>query len=389
MSAVHEERDPVEVLADEFLARRRRGETPSLAEYVERYPHLADEIREVFPALVMMDDLDPRSGELSRSDVSAGGNGPLKESLRQLGDYRIVHQVGQGGMGVVFEAEQVSLGRRVALKVLPHRFMDAKQKRRFEREARAAARLHHTNIVPVFGVGEHDGLPYYVMQFIQGLGLDVVLDELRRLKGPGAEHKNTACVARSGVRADELARSLFTRRAKLSGGEPAPAVTLDQQAASGADAAPPQFLPLFDAPPSGDSVSSSSVVLPGQAGSAAKTRHADYWHSVAHIGVQVAGALDYAHKQGILHRDIKPSNLLLDQRGNVWVTDFGLAKADDQQNLTHTGDILGTLRYMPPEAFEGKNDARGDVYSLGLTLFELLVMQPAYDQRDRNQLIKL
>ena len=159
MSAVHEERDPVEVLADEFLARRRRGETPSLAEYVERYPHLADEIREVFPALVMMDDLDPRSGELSRSDVSAGGNGPLKESLRQLGDYRIVHQVGQGGMGVVFEAEQVSLSRRVALKVLPHKFMDAKQKRRFEREARAAARLHHTNIVPVFGVGRHQHPP--------------------------------------------------------------------------------------------------------------------------------------------------------------------------------------------------------------------------------------
>ncbi len=94
-----------------------------------------------------------------------------------------------------------------------------------------------------------------------------------------------------------------------------------------------------------------------------------------------------AHKQGILHRDIKPSNLLLDTRGTVWVTDFGLAKADDQQNLTHTGDILGTLRYMPPEAFDGKSDARGDVYSLGLSLYEMLAFRPAFDQKDRGKLI--
>ena len=109
---------------------------------------------------------------------------------------------------------------------------------------------------------------------------------------------------------------------------------------------------------------------------------------MASIGVQVADALEYAHKQGILHRDIKPSNLLLDTQGTVWVTDFGLAKADDQQNLTHTGDILGTLRYMPPEAFEGKADARGDVYSLGLTLYELLAFRPAFDEKERNRLIK-
>jgi Protein kinase domain len=102
----------------------------------------------------------------------------------------------------------------------------------------------------------------------------------------------------------------------------------------------------------------------------------------------VADALDYAHKQNIQHRDIKPSNLLLDTRGTVWVADFGLAKADDQQNLTHTGDVLGTLRYMPPEAFEGRSDARGDIYSLGLTLYELIAMRPAFDQKDRNRLIK-
>src|SRR5207249_4318711 len=113
-----------------------------------------------------------------------------------------------------------------------------------------------------------------------------------------------------------------------------------------------------------------------------------YWQSVAQIGRQVADALEYAHRQGIQHRDIKPSNLLLDTTGTVWVADFGLAKADDQQNLTHTGDVLGTLRYMPPEAFDGKADARGDVYSLGLTLYELLAFRPAFDEKERNRLIK-
>ena len=139
------------------------------------------------------------------------------------------------------------------------------------------------------------------------------------------------------------------------------------------------------------SLSTSGVHLPGQSGSGvggSAGKKTTYWESVARIGVQVAGALAYAHKQGVLHRDIKPANLLLDLDGIVWVTDFGLAKADDSDDLTHTGDLLGTLRYMPPEAFEGKSDARSDVYALGLTLFELVALRPAYDERDRNKLIK-
>ncbi len=138
------------------------------------------------------------------------------------------------------------------------------------------------------------------------------------------------------------------------------------------------------------SSSSLSISLPGTSrdGHSKHGRSATYWQSVAQIGYQVADALDYAHKQGVLHRDIKPSNLLLDVRGTVWVTDFGLAKADDQQNITHTGDILGTLRYMPPEAFEGKSDARGDVYALGMTLYEMVALRPAFDQKDRGTLIR-
>ncbi len=110
--------------------------------------------------------------------------------------------------------------------------------------------------------------------------------------------------------------------------------------------------------------------------------------AVARIGVQVAEALAHAHGQGILHRDIKPSNLLLDREGNVWVTDFGLAKATGADNLTHTGDIIGTVRYMAPERFQGAGDARADLYALGLTLYELLALRPAFNDTDRASLIR-
>jgi tetratricopeptide (TPR) repeat protein len=131
------------------------------------------------------------------------------------------------------------------------------------------------------------------------------------------------------------------------------------------------------------------VHLPGQTESSSLSESGwPYWHSVAQIGLQVADAMAYASSQGILHRDIKPSNLLLDTRGTVWVTDFGLAKADtDQENITHTGDIVGTLRYMAPERFEGKADIRSDLYALGLTLYEMLTLRSAFDESDRNKLI--
>src|SRR5262249_14322669 len=109
---------------------------------------------------------------------------------------------------------------------------------------------------------------------------------------------------------------------------------------------------------------------------------------VARVGLQVAEALEYAHGHGVLHRDIKPSNLLLDVQGTVWVADFGLAKAmADTDGLAQEGDVLGTLRYMAPERFRGQSDARSDVYALGLTLYELLTLRPAFDQDDRDRLI--
>src|SRR5438552_8683970 len=174
MSDSSEESDPVEALAEEFVNRHRRGEKPALQEYVDKYPHLADDIRDLFPALLKMEKVRPQTGDVTgdfRDTIS-----PAEKKLERLGDYRILREVGRGGMGIVYEAEQESLGRHVALKVLPHHaLLDPTYLERFRREAKAAAKLHHTNIVPVFGVGECDGAHHYAMQFIQGEGLDKVL----------------------------------------------------------------------------------------------------------------------------------------------------------------------------------------------------------------------
>jgi WD40 repeat protein/serine/threonine protein kinase len=376
-------------LVDEFADRYRRGERPSVREYIDRYPQLADDIRELFPALAEIEQVK----EEQLAPPGSGSGRPAADlPLAQLGDYRLLREVGRGGMGVVYEAEQVSLGRHVALKVLPQQLRaDARVRRRFGREARAAARLHHTNIVPVFGVGQHDGLPYFVMQFIQGQGLDEVITELKRLQ-PGGPVSGPPLSARPvgngpprDVSAADVARTLLTGTnwPAAEGGEAAAAPEATAGQARGEAAGKPPPAPAPNAGRLPDTVSlSSSLVAPG--GKPPPT----YWQSVARIGAQVADALDYAHKQGILHRDVKPSNLLLDGQGTVWVTDFGLAKADDQPNLTQPGDIVGTLRYMPPEAFDGKADARGDVYSLGLTLYELLALRPAFAEMDRNKLIK-
>src|SRR6516164_5812247 len=217
MDTAEPKRQTVEQLAEEFVERYRRGERPPLSEYTARYPEHAAEIRDLFPALVMMEQIAPESEAGSLAAVSASLRGqPIKHPER-LGDYRILREIGRGGMGVVYEAEQVSLGRHVALKVLPKQFLlDERQQKRFEREAKAAARLHHTNIVPVFGVGEENGLHYYVMQFIAGLGLDEVLDELKRLRSQsGATSAPSAPggvlqVSPRPVSAAEVAQSLLS-----------------------------------------------------------------------------------------------------------------------------------------------------------------------------------
>jgi eukaryotic-like serine/threonine-protein kinase len=308
--------------------------------------------------------------------------------LRQVGDYRIVREIGRGGMGVVYEAEQSSLGRRVALKVLPlNAGADGKALERFKREARAAARLHHTNIVPVFDVGEGGNVCYYAMQFIQGQGLDQVIAELRRLRS-ASDRKQQVTVhgepRTQDMPAEELARSMLTGRFRAQ----------DVTAAVNAETPAKDFRSLKDfgsvqpdstaGKPAGVT---SSAVLPGQTElSAAEKDRPHYFESIARIGRQTASALAHAHERGIIHRDIKPSNLLLDASGIVWVTDFGLAKTEES-DLTCPGDILGTFRYMAPERFKGASDPRSDVYALGITLYELLVLRPAFEGCDRATLM--
>ena len=317
-------------------------------------------------------------------------------------------EIGRGGMRVVYEAEQVSLGRRVALKVLPrHVAVDRMTLMRFRREARAAARLHHTNIVPVFEVGQDGDISFYAMQFIQGQSLDGVIAELRHLRiqsqsiGNGEDQAKSSPEART--LAPSVARSILKGGVLPEGDVRANSTIAQDQIAAKPDSAvlalakaaavgvaATEAGPLSESAPemSSSPTPLSSAVLPGGTQlSVAEMSHRVFHRSVAHIGRQAASALVHAHARGVIHRDIKPSNLLLDTDGVVWVTDFGLAKAEDD-GLTQTGDVLGTIRYMAPERFLGQADPRSDVYALGLTLYELLVLRSAFDSPNRLALVE-
>ncbi len=274
------DRHPLELLADEFSNALRDGSNPSVAEFADRVPDMREQALALLQSIVMFEKVSQQEGSRHRIDRTTTRF--AQRNLDVLGDFKIIREIGRGGMGIIYEAEQLSLKRRVALKVLGLGVADSqKQLERFRRESEAIARLHHTNIVPVFGVGTEDGVHYFAMQLIVGKPLST----------------------------------------------------------------PPELS----------------------------------FQAIARIGMQAAGALAYAHEHGVLHRDIKPSNLLLDVNGELWVTDFGLAKLTNGSELTQDGDIMGTLKYMAPEQLDGRSDARTDVYSLGLTLYELATHQPAFD----------
>ncbi|HEV3384100.1 MAG TPA: serine/threonine-protein kinase, partial [Gemmata sp.] len=334
-----DDRDPVDVLAEEFVDRLRRGEHPSVSDYAAANPDHAEQLRELLPAVAQMECLK----KFRRATGLAADTPQLPD---RFGDFRIVRELGRGGMGVVFEAVQESLGRPVALKVLAtHSQFDVVRHERFIREAHAAARLHHTNIVPVFGVGEQDSIPYYVMQLIRGQGLNAVAQRWRREKG----------------RCDESAYIATPLVADL-GSAPTP-MTIDAR----------NLIPQAN---------------PNNGYETAPVTKYGNWRFVAEVGLQAAEALHYAHKQGVLHRDIKPANLLLDSANRVWITDFGLAKLIDRNGLTASGDILGTLQYLAPECLTGDSDPRSDVYGVGATLYELLTLTPPYPTDAPARLIK-
>lgn len=282
----------LEDILEIYLQELADGNEPDQEAYLTAHPDLADSLRGIFRTL---DFVETTSRSLSASTIAPGS---------VLGEYRILREVARGGMGVVYEAVQKSLNRRVALKVLPTgALLSDSAKERFTREAATAGKLHHTNIVPVYAVGEERGIHYYVMQYIEGRSLAEHLRQMRE--------------------SDETPDAAYIRR-------------------------------------------------------------------VANWGLQAAEGLAHAHKHGVVHRDVKPSNLLLDAKDNVWVTDFGLARADAHETITVTGDLIGTAKYMSPEQARGGGstlDGRTDIYSLGATLYELLSLRPPFEGESRDQVL--
>jgi serine/threonine protein kinase len=327
---------------------------PMREELLALYPEFAAELTKFLDDQERVDGVAVPLRQAIQAHQPKPGALPAGEytAPRELGDFRILREVGRGGMGVVYEAEQLSLGRRVALKVLPFAAtMDPRHLQRFQNEARAAASLEHPHIVPVYGVGCERGVHYYAMKFIDGLSLAEII------AGMNDESRMTN---------DERLTNNEARRA---------APDVPEGAA-------------------GTQVRHSTLGLLSSLG----VRNSSFYRTVAEWGIQAAEALEHAHSLGIVHRDIKPANLLIENcplptahcQLNLWVTDFGLARTAADAGLTVTGDVLGTLRYMSPEqalAKHGLVDHRTDVYSLGVTLYELLTGKPAVNGRDREEIL--
>lgn len=315
---------------EECLAGIEKGTAPDRALLRVRYPDFADDLFACLDALEFVQRAAPHD----TGTVGSSPGGP--EDSGRIGDYCLVRQVGRGGMGVVYEAEQVATGRRVALKVLPFASaLEASQLQRFQNEARVGAILRHPNIVPVYATGCDRGIYYYAMKFVNGPSLAALVDARRSGEFPG----------------------------KPRGSDRTPGV---------------------DALPTGCSGEATK-------GSSERVLADRSFREVARLGREAAEALEAAHQAGVIHRDVKPSNLLLDESNNLWVADFGLARFGSERGLTRTGNLLGTLRYMSPEQALGRPglvDHRTDLYSLGATLYELITLRPAFPGSDRQDLLR-
>jgi eukaryotic-like serine/threonine-protein kinase len=314
-----EDNELTRVLAD-YLAEIEAGNAVDPDEWAQKHPAIADRFRTCLKGLHLVEEFAGSigAGAIKRSPDAGGA---------RLGDFRIVRTLGRGGMGVVYEAVQVSLDRRVALKVLPlGAAIDPRRLARFRVESQAAAGLHHPHIIPVYSVGSEGGVHYYAMQMIDGVTIAELIGEMRRAQK------------------------------------------------------------LADHPGSPPTTAEASSIL-----SAISTDSPAFSREAARLGVQAALALEHAHENGVLHRDVKPSNLIVDGSGHLWVADFGLARFQNDGSLTVSGDVLGTLRYMSPEqalANRAVVDQRTDVYSLGATLYELITLRSAFEGSNRQDLLR-
>jgi serine/threonine protein kinase len=347
---------------DEYLAALEAGQKPDRQEFLSRHAAIADALAECLEGMEVLHQASsaPKPSD-DRRDAGPTGVAahPDWQPGAAVGDYRLVREIGRGGMGIVYEAEQLSLGRRIALKVLPFALtLDPKQLQRFKNEARAAAQLHHQHIVPVYSVGNERGVHFYAMQYIEGQSLAELIHDLRHQATP----------------------LRFTRSQNLNPpSDPAAAATgtyIPQEEAAREISSAPRV---------------SETVKPVSAlATSYSANSTGFYRTVARLGIQAGEALEHAHEYGVIHRDIKPGNLMVDAHGHLWITDFGLAQFQTEASLTQSGDLLGTLRYMSPEQANGQRiavDHRTDIYSLGATLYELLTLHPPFEGNNRQTLL--
>jgi serine/threonine protein kinase len=333
---------PYEVLLDQLAELAREGDDEKLDAFFKIHPEDEARLRQMLPSLRALAVLDTSEELPSKDDPALADN--------TLGDFRNLQEIGRGGMGVVYEAQQISLPRRVAIKVLPFAaVLDPRQLERFKNEARAAATLDHPGIVSIYSVGCERGVHFFAMQFVEGQSLAEVIAELQ-CDDMFERSVTTKAVAQSARETVEFV---------LDGTEP--------------------------------SKSPSSSIIGGLSSSGTLTHCRSFFQFAARIGVQAAEALDHAHARGIIHRDIKPGNVLLDADGKAHIADFGLARIESEASVTMAGDILGTLRYMSPEQALAKRvvvDHRTDVYSLGVTLYELVTLAAPFTGDDQQKLLR-
>ena len=356
-------------IVDEVFDRMERGESVDIKQLADRYPEHRDRLQRVLPILKEMNALEwSQDGSNSIDKQLSSAEQPT------LGDFRLLRQIGRGGMGVVYEAQQLTINRKVAVKVLPlAALVDSKALQRFKNEVAAIATLEHPHIVSVYSIGEERGIHYYAMQLIRGQSLATIVNELRmRTQQPGSVTGASLNQVVSDLESEDHEQEgldLFQ-----PGQRPGPAATGNRTSNEEPDE------------------TAAETVARGQSQtSPGRITDPVYFRNVTRLMLQAADALQHAHEHGIVHRDIKPANLLLDNGSNVFVTDFGLARIETGAGVTMTGDIMGTLRYMSPEQTLANRvviDHRTDIYSLGATLYELLTLQPMWSGSDKGELIR-
>ena len=299
------------------------------------------ETRALVGDLSVARSLERRAWDSGATSPGSAARASLAPGAR-LGDFELLEELGRGGMGVVYRARQVTLNRVVALKVLSAGVAPAERAvARFQREAQAAARLHHTNIVPVYAQGHESGLFYYAMELIEGVSLEKVLAEERAATGAGPGSARTQAHWSGPEHPSLQSRSMLRSAVSLLGG------------GSG-------------------------------------TRAGRDYKRIARQMAGVAEGLHHAHEEGVVHRDIKPQNLLLGGDGELHITDFGLARLLDEPGMTLSSELVGTPAYMAPEQVSpdrGAVDRRTDIYALGITLYELLAHRRPFEADTYDRMI--